>query len=70
MHVRTNAGESCRNKKLLRVPVKTIIRLSRQPAIKTIAVSNQEAAGIGSPLPDSIRGRIFCVESRPLNADL
>src|SRR5438876_5491495 len=70
MNVRTNAGKSCRNKELLRVPVKSVIRFSRQPAIETIAVSHQETPCISSTLPDRIPGGIFCVESCSLNADL
>src|SRR5690349_23219386 len=70
MNVGTNAGKSCRNKELLRVPVKTVVRLSRQPAIETIAISHQETAGVGGTLPDSIPGCIFRVEPRSLNADL
>src|SRR3989442_13692319 len=70
MNVRTNTGKSCRNKELLRVPVKSVVRFSRQPAIETIAISNQETACISSTLPDCIPGRIFCVESSSLNADL
>src|SRR5690349_7999527 len=70
MDVRTNAGKSCRNKELLRVPVKSVIRLSRQPAIEAIAVSHQETACISGALPNCIPGCILCVESRSLNADL
>src|SRR5207253_11305568 len=70
MNVRTNTGKSCRNKELLRVPVKSVVCLSRQPAIESVAVSHQETAGVGGALPDRMSGGIFCVESCSLNADL
>src|SRR5207247_3124584 len=70
MNVRTNTGKSCRNKELLRVPVKSVICFSRQPAIETIAVSHQGTPCISSTLPDRITGGIFCVESCYLNSDL
>src|SRR3989449_11018994 len=54
MNVRTNTGKSCRNKELLRVPVKSVICFSRQPAIESVAVSHEETACISSTLPDRI----------------